>query len=154
MRFIKHSWKTPVRVAAGLCFATASYGAQATASAATTSVQDHIKADWEAFFAGRTPATRKIALVQDGSSFAAVIRSQSGSPLAESVTAKVSKIVVAPSKKTATVSYSVVMGGKTALPNQKGEAILIDGTWKVGAASFCSLLALEQVKPAICAKLS
>ena len=36
-----------------------------------------------------------------------------------------------------------VIGGQSALANQAGVAVLQDGTWKVGLASFCGLLALE-----------
>jgi hypothetical protein len=117
--------------------------------AKSTSAKAKITADWEAFFSGSTGAKRKIALVQDGSSFAKVIKAQATSPIAKSVTAKVSRVVVG-SKGTATVRYSLNLGGKPALTNQKGEAVLQDGTWKVGAQSFCSLLALEQVKLPVC----
>jgi hypothetical protein len=124
-----------------------------SAYGASTSATAKIKADWEAFFLGSTSANRKIALVQDGSSFAKVIKSQSTSPLAKSVTANVSKVMV-DSKDTATVRYSLNLGGKPALTNQKGEAVLQGGTWKVGAQSFCSLLALEQVKLPVCSSSS
>lgn len=123
------------------------------AYAASSSTTSKITADWVAFFSGSTDANRKIALVQDGPSFAKVIKSQSTSPLAKSVTAKVSKVVV-DSKDTATVRYSLSLGGKPALTNQQGEAVLQGGTWKVGAQSFCSLLALEQVKLAVCSSSS
>jgi hypothetical protein len=35
-----------------------------------------------------------------------------------------------------------LLNGKPALANQTGIAVLQGGTWKVGIASFCSLLAL------------
>jgi hypothetical protein len=123
--------------------------AASPANAENKSTTAKIAADWEAFFSGSTTASRKIALVQDGSSFAKIIESQSTSPIAKSVTAKISRVVV-DSKNTATVRYSLNLGGKPALTNQKGEAVLQGGTWKVGARSFCSLLALEQVKLPVC----
>jgi len=49
--------------------------------------------------------------------------------------------VTSPTK--ATVSYSITLGGQTALPNQTGEAILEGGVWKVSSQSFAALLALE-----------
>jgi len=134
-----------------LVFAASFPLAAGPAVAESTSTTAKITADWEAFFSGTTTAKRKIALVQDGPDFAKIIKSQATSPIAESVTARVSKVVVG-SKKTATVHYSVNLGGKPALTNQKGEAVFQSGTWKVGAQSFCSLLALEQVKPAVCSK--
>jgi hypothetical protein len=115
----------------------------------STSAQAKIIADWDAFFSGSTPPTRKVALVQDGNSFVKVIDSQSGSPLAKSVAAKVSKVTLDSSSKAA-VRYSLTLGGKPALSNVPGEAVLESGTWKVGAQSFCGLLALEQTKVAAC----
>jgi hypothetical protein len=101
-----------------------------------------IIANWEAFFSGKTPAKEKIALVQDGAEFAKVITAQAKSnPLAATTTVKVSKVVVSGTK--ALVVYTIDLGGKPALSNQKGEAFLIGKTWKVGAASFCVLLGLE-----------
>ena len=119
----------------------------------STSAQAKIVADWEAFFSGSTPPSRKVALVQDGKSFAKVIDSQSGSPLAKSVAAKISKVTLDSSSK-ATVRYSLTLGGKPALSNQQGEAVLESGTWKVGVQSFCGLLALEQTKVAVCSSPS
>ena len=43
----------------------------------------------------------------------------------------------------ATVGYNIVLAGQTALGGQSGTAVLQDGTWKVGLASFCGLLTLE-----------
>jgi hypothetical protein len=43
----------------------------------------------------------------------------------------------------AKVTYSILVGGQPALANQSGVAVYQDGTWKVGLASFCGLLALE-----------
>ena len=128
-----------------------SLGACGSSSPPKPSAQAQITTNWEAFFAGTTPASRKIALVQDGSSFAEVIRGQASSPMAKSVAAKVSKVTVAASKTTATVVYSVTIGGKAALANQEGEAVLQGKTWKVGVQSFCTLLAMEQVKLPVCA---
>jgi hypothetical protein len=86
-------------------------------------------------------ATR-ISLLQDGQTFASVIRSQAGSGLAASATAKVTKVtLVSPSK--GKVTYTILLGGQPALSGQSGVAVLQDGTWKVGLASFCGLLATE-----------
>ena len=43
----------------------------------------------------------------------------------------------------AKVKYDILVSGQTALANQTGVAIYSGGTWKVGVASFCSLLGLE-----------
>ena len=41
------------------------------------------------------------------------------------------------------MTYSITIGGPTALPDQKGQAVLEDGVWKVCAKSFHDLLELE-----------
>jgi hypothetical protein len=55
----------------------------------------------------------------------------------------------------AKVTYNILLSGKPVLTNQSGTAVLQDGTWKVGAASFCGLLALQnggstKSLPAVC----
>ena len=110
-----------------------------------------VKTDWIAFFAGTTPAKKKIALLQNGAQFTAIIDAQAASSLAKSVTAKVSSVKVTSSTK-ATVHYSLSLGGMPALTNQTGVAVLQGGTWKVGTQSFCALLALEQTKTPACNK--
>ena len=101
-----------------------------------------ITADWEAFFSPKTPVAKRVSLLQDGQTFASVIRSQAGSGLASSATAKVTKVtVVSPSQ--AKVTYTILLGGQPALSNQSGVAVKQGGTWKVGVASFCGLLTVE-----------
>jgi hypothetical protein len=41
------------------------------------------------------------------------------------------------------VTYDILLNGTPALSNQKGTAVLENGTWKVGVSSFCGLLSLE-----------
>jgi hypothetical protein len=101
-----------------------------------------ITADWEAFFSPKTPVAKRVSLLQDGQTFASVIKSQAGSGLASSATAKVTKVaVVSPSQ--AKVTYTILLGGQPALSNQSGVAVKQGGTWKVGVASFCGLLTVE-----------
>ncbi|MDA8290061.1 MAG: hypothetical protein M0Z33_00015 [Actinomycetota bacterium] len=135
----------PVVVACTLASALPASASRPAATSATA----RITADWKAFFAGSTPAARKIALLQDGPRFAAIIRGQAKSPLARSVSARVIKVTVT-SSSAAKVRYTLLVAGKPALANQTGAAVLQKGTWKVGVGSFCALLALEQVKSAAC----
>jgi hypothetical protein len=101
-----------------------------------------ITANWEAFFNPKTPVAKRVSLLQDGQTFASVIRSQAGSGLAASATAKVTKVtLVSPAQ--AKVTYSILLGGQPALSNQAGVAVKQGGTWKVGVASFCGLLTVE-----------
>jgi hypothetical protein len=119
-------------------------------STTTKAAQAKIKTDWVTFFSGTTPTKTKIALLQNGKSFAAVISSQAkGNPLASSAAAKVSAVTLTSATK-ATVRYTITIGGQPALSNQKGVVVLQGGTWKVGDQSFCALLALEQTKTPAC----
>jgi hypothetical protein len=110
-----------------------------------------ITANWEAFFSGKTSAAEKITLLQNGQAFAAIINAQSGSSMARSASAKVTK-VTATSTAQATVTYNILLGTTPALTNQSGLAVYQNGTWKVGDASFCALLALENggKAPSVC----
>ena len=74
---------------------------------------------------------KRVSLLQDGQTFASVIRSQAGSGLASSATAKVTKVtVVSPSQ--AKVTYTILLGGQPVLSHQSGVAVKQGGTWKVG----------------------
>ncbi len=127
----------------GLAGACGSSSSPIPSPSPSRSTKAAITADWQRFFAGTTPAAAKIALLQDGSSFAATIKAQASSSLAKSTSAKVNAVSIT-SPTTAAVSYSIVMGTQTALPNQSGQAVLIGGIWKVSAANFEALLKLEQ----------
>jgi hypothetical protein len=113
-----------------------------TASPTPASAEAQIKANWETFFAGKTPAAQKIAFVQNGQQFANVIQAQADLPLAQGSSAKVTAVTVVSATK-AKVTYSILLAGVVALADQKGEAVLDGGVWKVSAKSFAALLALE-----------
>jgi hypothetical protein len=117
----------------------AASSAEPTSGAAA---EHQIATNWTTFFDPKTPVSQRIALLQDGQTFASVIQAQAGSSLASQASAAVSKVAVSnPSQ--ASVSYSILLGGNPALPNQSGTAVYQSGTWKVAVASFCGLLALE-----------
>ncbi len=141
----------PVRGSARPLFAVvlALVLASGTFSSTNSAAAGKIKTDWIAFFAGSSAAKHKIALLQNGQSFAAIIDAQASSSLAKSVAAKVSAVTVTSATK-AKVHYSLTLGGMPALTNQTGVAVLQGGTWKVGDQSYCGLLALEQVKTPAC----
>jgi hypothetical protein len=101
-----------------------------------------IAANWATFFNAKTPVAKRVSLLQDGQTFQSIIKSQAGSGLAASATAKVTKVTMVSSTQ-AKVTYSILIGGQSALAHQAGVAVLQGGTWKVGLASFCGLLTLE-----------
>lgn len=113
-----------------------------TPSPTAASAQAQITADWEKFFNGTTPAADKIALVQNGQQFASTIEAQAKSPLAQTSGATVVSVKLT-SPNTATVTYAITVGGATAIGGQKGQAVLVNGTWLVSAKSFQQLLKLE-----------
>ena len=101
-----------------------------------------IEKNWATFFNAKTPTSRRLALLQDGDKLAAVIRAQSHNPLAATASAKVSHVALTGTDQ-ASVTYSILVSGATALPGQPGVAIYQDGVWKVGLVSFCKLLTIE-----------
>jgi ABC-type glycerol-3-phosphate transport system substrate-binding protein len=111
-------------------------------SSASSSAAQAIKANWTAFFNAKTPVARRVALLQDGSQFASVIRAQAGGGLAALASAQVTKVTVT-SPTQAAVTYNILVDGTPELKGQSGTAVLQDGTWKVGVTSFCDLLTLE-----------
>lgn len=123
--------------------------ASSTSSGPESAAAAQITAAWTEFFDGATPAARKAQLLENGQVFAPVIAGLAASPLAKSAKATVSEVQVTSPDK-ATVTYSVSIGGQPALTNQTGTAVLVDGQWKVGDASFCQLLSLQGAAPALC----
>jgi hypothetical protein len=108
----------------------------------TRSAESVIAAHWMAFFNPRTSVARRISLPQDGEQFAAVIRSQASSSLAPHASARVTSVTLVSATR-AKVVYTLLEDSKPARANQLGVAVYQDGTWKVGVAIFCSLLAME-----------
>jgi hypothetical protein len=86
--------------------------------------------------------SRKIALLQNGQRYAALLEAQAKLPSAASASARVLEVTMQGPTR-ATVHYTILLGGKPALGNQTGTAVLQGGTWKVSDASFCALLSLE-----------
>ena len=101
-----------------------------------------ITANWTAFFSPATPLAKRITLLQNGRVFSAAIQGSSRFPGASTASAKVTKVTVT-SPTQAKVTYSILLAGTPVLPNQSGVAVLEGGSWKVGDASFCALLTLE-----------
>jgi hypothetical protein len=118
---------------------TSNAGGSGGSEAAT---EQQIAANWTAFFNPKTPLNQRVALLQDGQTFAATIQAQRNSTLQSEATASVTQVALT-SPSQARVNYSILLEGQPALPNQKGVAVLEGGVWKVGVASFCGLLVLE-----------
>jgi len=132
----------PATTSAAPSTPASSSSAPATSTLAPAATVAAVTTNWEAFFNAKTPISKRVSLLQDGSQFQSVIQSQAGSGLAALATAKVTHVTVS-SPTQATVTYNILVSGTPALKDQTGTAVLENGTWKVGVRSFCGLLVLE-----------
>jgi hypothetical protein len=112
--------------------ATAASGGSAAAIA-------QIKANWVKFFSSSTPNSERVALLQNGQSFASSIKSFAANPLAADVTSKVDSVTLT-SATLASVKYDLTAAGTSVASGQTGSAVLQNGVWKVGDDIFCGLL--------------
>jgi hypothetical protein len=130
---------------------SATPSASATAAAEPTSgpaAVAAITANWKTVFNGKAPLPSRLALVQDGAQVAAFVEAQAKTSFgaaAAGSTATVSSVIITSSSQ-ATVHYEVLLLGTPLLKNQVGNAIYLDGVWKVAIASFCGLAYLEYPK--------
>jgi purine-cytosine permease-like protein len=161
-------------LAAALAGCSSSSSSSATTSASTTPTQAsspvgpatpvpatssssgavaEITANWEKFFNSSTPTSQRVALLQNGSTFATAISGLSG--LVSKLGAKVTNVTLN-SATTATVTYNLTAGGSSLLTGQTGKAVLENGVWKVGDASLCGLLKLVPggTVPSACSSVS
>jgi len=118
--------------------APASPAQPATGPAAAAAV----KAMWQTFFNGAVPIPRRLDLLQDGQQFASFVHSQAKTSLGSLVLAasgKVSAVRLQPPGH-ASVTYSILLGGKTVAKNLSGTAVYITGRWQVAVTTFCALV--------------
>jgi hypothetical protein len=113
-----------------------------TGATGVAGTEEAIAADWVAFFNPKTPVSKRVALLEDGADFQAIIQAQANSTLESEASATVTKVALT-SPTQADVTYSILLEGQAALPDQGGVAVLEGGVWKVGVTSFCGLLTLE-----------
>lgn len=115
--------------------------ASSSKPSSNSSAVGQITANWEAFFSPSSSVSKRVSLLQDGPQVQSAVQSLLGSSFASAASAKVTKVTLNSSTQ-ATVIYTILLSGTPELKNQKGTAVLEDGTWKVGVSSFCSLAAL------------
>ena len=116
-----------------------------------------ITANWKTVFNGKAPLDKRLALVQNGSQLAAFVQAQAKTSFGQAAmgsSAKVTSVLVS-SPSQATVHRDLLLLGTPLLKNQVGNAVYLDGVWKVSIASFCGLAYLEYPKgspklPAAC----
>ena len=123
-------------------------GSTHSKSSSGPSDQAQIKSAYQKFFSSKTNVSEKVALLQNGPRFKALVTAFANNPLAKNVSATVSSVTLhGPSK--AKVVYVVKVSG-AGLPEQTGTAVRVNGTWKVGDASLCKLISLQGSTPSAC----
>jgi hypothetical protein len=119
-----------------------------TTTGSSAADRAQITSAYEQFFSAKTPLADRIAVLQNGPKFKQVVQGFASNPLAKNVTATVSSVTLEGPNK-AKVVYKVKFAGSS-LPTQKGTAVRQNGTWKVGFASLCKLIALQGSTPSAC----
>ena len=107
-----------------------------------------ITSAYQEFFSPDTSLSDRVALLQNGPKFKSVVQAFASNPLAKNVDVTVSSVTLQGADK-AKVIYTVKLGS-AGLPKQNGTAVRQNGTWKVGYASLCRLVALQGSTPSAC----
>jgi hypothetical protein len=128
-----------------------------TQPATGTAAQAAVKTMWQTFFNGVVPIPHRLGLLQDGQQFASFVHEQAKTSLGALVlaaSAKVSAVALLPPDH-ASVTFSVLLGGKPVARNLSGTAVYAGGRWLVAKTTFCILLRVaygkkSHVIPAAC----
>lgn len=130
---------TPSTTTSSSTAAGTSASGSASAGGGSSAATSQITANWEAFFSSSTPNSKRVQLLQNGQQFAAAVSAFSKSPMASAVSAKVDSVTMT-SATQAKVKYDLTAAGTSVESGATGVAVLENGVWKVGDASFCGLL--------------
>ncbi|WP_436801432.1 hypothetical protein [Streptomyces griseorubiginosus] len=104
--------------------------------------QREIKTNWEKFFDPKTSTKDKQAVLENGDEMGPVLQAFSGDQRGGQVKAQVTKVEFTKPDQ-ATVTYTLLLNGATALPKASGTAVEEDGTWKVSVNTLCALVQLS-----------
>lgn len=120
-----------------------------SAAATTTAAADldaagkqEITDAYVTFFNGTSPVDVRVGLVENGDTFRPALEGMAADPRASATTVTVAA-VEGVDETNANVTYTLLMGGTPVMPDQGGQAVNQDGTWKVAAATFCALLSVQ-----------
>ncbi|MEU6353555.1 hypothetical protein ABZ896_30225 [Streptomyces sp. NPDC047072] len=114
----------------------------ASGPADEAAARKQIEQNWEKFFDPKVPAKQKQAVLEDGDAMGPVLQAFSGDQRGGQVKAEVTKVEFT-KPKAATVTYTLLLNGATALPDAKGTAVDEGGTWKVSVTTLCALVQLS-----------
>jgi hypothetical protein len=115
----------------------------ATTGTSTSPAAAEVKKNWTAFFFYKTPRAKQISLLENGDQLGPAIKFAARLQAKQSLEQNVKvKEVSFTSEEHATVQYALRNGTTELLPAAQGDAVLVDGTWKVSQATFCTLVEL------------
>lgn len=121
---------------------TASPTATGTAPADPKEAEQEIRENWAEFFDPKTTTEDRVELLENGEQLRPVLEAFGKNPNASKSSARV-KAVSFTSATQADVTYDVLVGGRPALPDSKGTAVLQQDTWKVSRNTLCALVKLS-----------
>ena len=124
----------------------ASSSAAAPADAATTAA---VTKAYTTFFGGTKNQAALVADLQNGDKLTAALIQQAKNPVASTLTATVSAVSLE-NPHVADVTFTLLSKGSPLLSNTPGKAVLVGGTWKLAAETFCGLVAASGTTPAAC----
>lgn len=116
--------------------------ASASGPADPVAAKAEITRNWTAFFDPKTPLNERIELLENGDEMAPVIGAFAADKTAGLASAKVTGVTFT-SPSGAEVTYDLLVGGDTALPDAKGTSVLQNDTWKVSVKTLCGLVQLS-----------
>lgn len=104
--------------------------------------EKEIKENWQKFFDPKTSTKEKQAVLENGDRMGPVLKAFSGDQRGGQVAAKVTKIEFTKPTE-ATVTYTLLLNGATALPDASGTSVEQSGAWKVSVNTLCALVQLS-----------
>ncbi len=122
---------------------SSSAAAAATAPADPAAAKTEIKTVWTTFFNSSTAQADAAAILEDGDQLGTALKVAAREDRETKLDrrAKVKLIrFISPTK--ATVTWTLLNGTTPVLDNASGEAVLVDGQWKVSKVTFCTLVEL------------
>lgn len=122
--------------------ASAAAETSSAAPAADPATKDAVTTAYTVFFDGQAPIDKRSKYVENSAVFGPVLQGMIANPQAANTTAAVKEVTLDSPDK-ATVLWDLQMDGNPVLPDQSGEAVLVDGTWVVAGVTFCTVLAVQ-----------
>lgn len=115
---------------------------KADAPAADPAVTKEITDAYTTFFNGKTPAADRTKLIENPDGFAKVLEGMATQEQAQGTSVTVSGVTLT-DENNADVNYDLLLNGAPVMPGQTGQAVKVDGAWKVASSTFCALLSIQ-----------